>query len=116
MTGPGSGPDDTFFKQVGEVLDDKDALAHVIISASECSNLKNFLKALIHKVTRQDFIADDEDEFVEGSSNGRKLLGYDLQILHEFYKSRRLERVALIVPDSESLEVSLLGEIVSLLQ
>ncbi|KAI9669408.1 MAG: hypothetical protein M1831_000444 [Alyxoria varia] len=115
LTGPGSGQDDTFFKQIGETLEDKDAVAHALISGSECSNLKNFLKALIHKVTRQSLSGEDEDEIVDGWSNGRKLLGYDLQILHEFYKSRGLERVALIIPDSESLEVSLLAEIVSLL-
>ncbi len=47
-------------------------------------------------------------------SQGRKLLNYDLEILHGFVKARRSQAVVIAFQDSEAFDTSLVADLIGL--
>lgn len=45
---------------------------------------------------------------------GRKLLNYDLQILHGYVSQKGTQRIVVVLQDSEAFDTGLLGELIVL--
>lgn len=90
----------------------------VTLSAADGPNLRVFLKNLIRKATAHEDVqphahaADLETDHYKGT----KLLNYDLQILYDWCKPRRISKVVLVLQDSEAFDGTVLTDILALLQ
>ena len=86
------------------------------LSANSAANLKALLKGLIQKATaRDDGIDDDDDDDRPTRGKGAKLLNYDLQILAEHVRERKLDQVVIAIQDIEAFDSDLLSELIELL-
>jgi origin recognition complex subunit 3 len=92
--------------------------AYVVLTSSECPNLKTLLKNLIKKVTSrvEDDEEDDADRPSASSRHGPKLLNYDLAHVQEWHKKTRASSIVIALQDSEAFDVGLLVDVVDLLQ
>lgn len=114
-TGPDAASQGSIFEQLSDVPCAGSKRIYIPLNASECSNLKAVLKAIIQKATAQNTAVDDEDPDQIGSSAGSKLLNYDLQILSDYVRDRRVEQVVIAIRDTEAFESLLLSELIELL-
>jgi origin recognition complex subunit 3 len=101
----------------------------VILQSGDAPNLKTALKKLIRNATNQgNGMEDDEVNTAKHgvsplrysssdsslTDQGRKLLNYDLQILHDHVKDHDFSKVVVAFQDSEAFESSLLAELIAL--
>lgn len=94
------------------VKDDK-RTCFILISSSDAPNLKTLLRVLNQKATSVEHDLDDED-IDERSTSPRKLLPYDLQILHEWCQARGVQQVVVAFQDAEAFETGVLSEVLLL--
>ena len=121
LAGPNLASHGIFFKDLLEGLrTDCDGSILVSVTSNESPNLKTILKNIASAVTagqyqRQPDSSIDEEYVSSMKSKDRKLLNYDLQILHDWFRDRRkLGKVVVALEDSEAFDNSLIGEIVEI--
>lgn len=115
LAGPGTASYNVVFEQVTGRIPDLEGSIFVQLSSTECPNLKAFLKTLICKATASS-IDSDKDDADRAPSKGRKLMNYDLQILHDALPSQFKGRIVLALQDSEAFDNGLLDDAISLLR
>ena len=104
----------SFFQQLDTTLGGLEGRLHIQLKASECLNLKALLKSLIQKAISTK--GNLEDELTNGisSSNGRKLLDYDLQVLQDWVRKTRTTQVVVTFHNSEAFDGHVLAEAIEL--
>ena len=88
---------------------------YVSLESGSAPHLKAVLKVLIQKATASTIEEDEDEELANTSRKGPRLLNYDLQILHEHVRDRRIEQVVVAFPDTEALGSHLLSELIELM-
>jgi origin recognition complex subunit 3 len=88
---------------------------YVPLDSGSAPHLKAVLKTLIQKATAITAEEDEDDELALTSRKGPRLLNYDLQILYEHVRDRKIEQVVVSFPDTEALSSSLLSELIELM-
>jgi origin recognition complex subunit 3 len=102
------------FTSIVDLIEDTEEILPISLAFSQCSSLKLALKAIIKNATKQDLIDDEEGELIHGRG-GSRLLDYDLQILYEYMQARSLTRIVIYLENSESIDGSVLADIVDVL-
>jgi origin recognition complex subunit 3 len=104
-----------FFQQLAEHVPRQSRSIFVELKSSECTNLKALLKTLIRKANPSN--EDSDHEFANGQSfgHGRKLVDYDLHILHDCVRKNDIGQLVVSFLDSEAFEASILAEAIELL-
>jgi origin recognition complex subunit 3 len=85
----------------------------VILRSADASNLKAVIKQIIRDTTSQK-PGIDNDEEIPLVQDSRKLLSYDLEILHGFVRAHRSQAVVIAFQDSEAFDNSIVAELVIL--
>ena len=128
VTGPNIASQGLLFQQLSTRLKAKINGPVVILRSGDSSNLKATLKKLIREArTQKPGLDEDEELSFEqdvGSSEsigmslltdqGRKLLNYDLEILHGFIKTHGSQSAVVAFQDSEAFDTTLLAELIIL--
>ncbi|KAI4611241.1 hypothetical protein J4E83_008184 [Alternaria metachromatica] len=116
VAGPSIASHGPFFERLGRGIRAENC-AYVVLTSSECPNLKTLLKTLIKKVTSRvdDEDEDDGDRPATSSRHGPKLLNYDLGHVQEWQKKNRASSIVVALQDSEAFDVGLLVDVVDLL-
>lgn len=70
---------------------------------------------LIQKATASTAEDEEDEELATTTRKGPRLLNYDLQILYEYVRDRKVEQVVVAFPDTEALGSHLLSELVGLM-
>lgn len=104
MAGPDTTSHATFFAQLKGRIEDDSAKLLVSLNATECSNLRSALKALIYKVINQ----DDDVQF----ESDTRYLDYDLQMLASWLQQQDKSLIAIAFEDSEAFQPNVLTEII----
>ena len=86
----------------------------VSVSASAGVNLRAILKAIILKATSRNEGVDEDEDDLTTQRKGVKLPNYDLQILADYVKERRLQKVVVAIQDTEAFDSDLLSELIEL--
>lgn len=102
------------FEQLAERLSTSIEGPVIVLQSGDAPNLKTALKKLIRSATNQLDGVDDEEIQVANKSQTRKLLNYDLQILHDFVLHQGTAKVVVAFQDSEAFDSSLLAELVAI--
>ncbi|TAQ86545.1 hypothetical protein B7494_g5143 [Chlorociboria aeruginascens] len=111
VTGPNIASQGLLFKQLSSRLKTKVSGPVVTLRSGDVSNLKAALKKIIRDATSQKLsIYEDEDDLQE--TDGRKLLNYDLKILHDYVNTHGSRKVIVALEDSEAFDTSLLAELI----
>ncbi|KAE9381721.1 origin recognition complex subunit [Stipitochalara longipes BDJ] len=113
VTGPNISSQSPLFKQLSSRLKAEISGPTVVLRSSDASNLKAVLKQLIRDSTNRSLSRDDE-EGISNELDGRKLLNYDLEILHSFVEAHGSQAVVIAFQDSEAFDSSLISELVTL--
>ena len=113
-TGPNIASQGLLFEQLAERLSSNIEGPVVLLQSGDAPNLKTTLKKLIRSATNQQEGIDDEEIQAVNKSQNRKLLNYDLQILHDYVVQQRSSNVVIAFQDSEAFDSSLLAELVAL--
>jgi len=129
VTGPNISSQGLLFKQLSVHLKSEINGPVVTLRSGDASNLKALLKLLIRDATNQKSgIDDDEGLSYEQdvgtrlssmvgtllTDKGRKLLNYDLEVLHSFVNAHGSQGVVIAFQDSEAFDTSLMSELISL--
>ena len=117
VAGPSIASHGPFFERLGRRVIEKNS-TYIVLTSSECPNLKTLLKNLIKKVTSRNE-DDDEDDLgrpAASSRQGPKLLNYDLGHVQEWQKKNRAASIVVALQDSEAFDVSLLVDMVDIFQ
>ena len=85
-----------------------------MLQSGDAPNLKTTLKKLIRTAINQQEGLDDEEVQVTNNLQSRRLLNYDLQILHDYVVQQESTKVVVAFQDSEAFDSSLLAELVAL--
>lgn len=88
---------------------------YVSLESSSAPHLKAGLKVLIQKATASTAEEEEDEELATTSRKGPRLLNYDLQILHEHVRDRKIEQVVVAFPDTEALGSHPLSELIELM-
>ncbi|KAL3423541.1 origin recognition complex subunit [Phlyctema vagabunda] len=113
VTGPNIASQGLLFKQLSDRLQAEVNGPTVTLQSGDASNLKAALKRLIRDATNQKPAEDDEESNLL-DQNGRKLLNYDLEILHSYVKLHGSGKVVVAFQDSEAFDGGLLTELITL--
>jgi origin recognition complex subunit 3 len=117
VAGPSIASHGPFFERLGQRVRQENS-TYIVLTSSECPNLKTLLKNLVKKVTSR--VEDaDEDELdwpAASSRHGPKLLNYDLGHVQEWQKKNRAASIVVALQDSEAFDVGLLVDMVDLFQ
>ncbi|KAF2846840.1 hypothetical protein T440DRAFT_220379 [Plenodomus tracheiphilus IPT5] len=116
IAGPSIASHGPFFERLGRKIKVDADSAYVLLTSSECPNLKALLKTLIKKVTSR-IEDEDEDELdrpATSSRHGPKLLNYDLGHVKEWLKKSRVSSIVVAIQDSEAFDAGLLADMVDL--
>ena len=116
-TGPNATSQGTIVEQLKAYDDSDGRRIFVSLPATSASNLKAALKWVNQKSTAATVSDDgdeDEDEAVDGPK-GSRLLNYDLQILANHVRERKLKQVVLDLQDIEAFDANLLSELIEML-
>ncbi|KAB8542108.1 hypothetical protein FH972_025571 [Carpinus fangiana] len=117
VTGSSGASNDVLFEQLrATVLAENTASCFVSLTASDAPNLKTLLKNLIRKATNETTGFDDEGDAQPEVASQRRLLNYDLQILHDWIKSRPQNSVIISFQDSEAFDAGILTDTLALLK
>ncbi|KAI6716843.1 hypothetical protein JHW43_000576 [Diplocarpon mali] len=114
VTGPNITSQGLLFKQLSSRLVEQVGGPVVTLRSGDASNLKAVLKKVIRDATSQRYDEDD-DEGVLYKKDGRRLLNYDLEILHGFIQLHKCQAVVIAFQDSEAFDFNLLAELIILL-
>ncbi|RKF63670.1 Origin recognition complex subunit 3 [Erysiphe neolycopersici] len=114
ITGPNISSQELLFQQISCRLKKDMSGPVVVLRSADVSNLKSILKNLIRDVLRQSNETYDEFRYLE-YENGRKLLNYDLKIIHNFAKRHKDLVFTIVFQDSEAYDASLIAETIILL-
>lgn len=115
LTGPGSASLNSLSRRVATSVQNQKRRLYVSLESGSAPHLKAVLKVLIQKATATTVEEDEDDELATTSRKGPRLLNYDLQILYEYVRDRKIEQVVVSFPDTEALGSNLLSELVELM-
>jgi len=115
LSGPGSASSNSLAKRVADAVQKQKRRIYVPLDSGSAPHLKAVLKTLIQKATAITAEEDEDDELALTSRKGPRLLNYDLQILYEHVRDRKIEQVVVSFPDTEALSSSLLSELIELM-
>ncbi|KAI9792562.1 MAG: hypothetical protein M1816_002082 [Peltula sp. TS41687] len=113
VTGPNIASHRLLFSQIATRVQSDPEGIFVQLTSAENVNLKASLKAVIKKAVNQVGDRDQEDE--DQNPQKRKLLDYDLRILHDHVEKHHIRRVVVAFQDSEAIDGGLLTEFICLL-
>ncbi|KAE8447607.1 hypothetical protein EG329_010578 [Mollisiaceae sp. DMI_Dod_QoI] len=113
VTGPNIASQGLLFEQLSAHLRSETNGPVVVLRSGDASNLKAILKKVIRDATNQKTSMDEDDETNAGTG-GRKLLNYDLEILHGFVRAHGTRAVVLAFQDSEAFDTSLIVDLIAL--
>ena len=118
VAGPSIASHGPFFERLGRRVKKEANSAYVLLTSSECPNLKTLLKNLIKKATsRLDDDGEDESEqYTASSRHGPKLLNYDLGHIQEWRKKNHVASLVVAIQDSEAIDAGLLIDMIDLFQ
>ncbi|KAF2397608.1 hypothetical protein EJ06DRAFT_533220 [Trichodelitschia bisporula] len=102
----------SFFNQLSEKVLASGKNSFASISSGEAPNLKGFLKLLIRRAIAKKDAFDGDDETI--TTKGRRLLDYDLGVLHEWVKEKEIQEVVVTFQDGEAFDASLLADVLEL--
>jgi origin recognition complex subunit 3 len=115
LAGPSIAAHSLIFQQLQERSRDEANSIFIPVSSSDGGNLKTLLKAIIKNGTSQKRFDEDEVDLLPSKTSGRKLLDYDLQLLHEFIKEKNVQQCIVVFRDCEAFDSSVLSEVIELL-
>ena len=115
LSGPGSASSNSLARRVADAVQKQKRRIYVPLDSGSAPHLKAVLKTLIQKATAITVEEDEDDELALTSRKGPRLLNYDLQILYEHVRDRKIEQVVVSFPDTEALTSSLLSELIELM-
>jgi origin recognition complex subunit 3 len=115
LSAPGSASLTSLSQRVATSIKNQKRCLYVSLESSSAPHLKAVLKVLIQKATASTTEEDEDEELATTSRKGPRLLNYDLQILHEHVRDRRIEQVVVAFPDTEALGSHLLSELIELM-
>ncbi|KAF4625210.1 hypothetical protein G7Y89_g12957 [Cudoniella acicularis] len=110
VTGPNIASQSTLFQQLSGRLKTEIDGPVVTLRSGDAMNLKAVLKQLIRDATNQ----RSEDDELSNEQDGRKLLNYDLEILHNFVRTHKSKKVVVAFQDSEAFDTNLILDITTL--
>ncbi|KAH8815106.1 origin recognition complex subunit 3 N-terminus-domain-containing protein [Xylogone sp. PMI_703] len=113
VTGPNITSQDLLFEQLSERLSREINGPVITLRSGDATNLRACLKKLIRDATNQR-PNGEEEESLSIQQDGRKLLNYDLDILHGYVVRNKCSRVVVSVQDSEAFDTGLLVELIVL--
>lgn len=113
VTGPNIASQELLFSQVTGYLRSQAVGISITLRSGDAPNLKTALKKLIRDATNQR--SNNEDDFGVLNKDGRKLLNYDLEALHQHVAATGIGKVVVAFQDSEAFDSMLLSEILKLL-
>lgn len=113
VTGPNITSQGLLFNQLSTHLRSQIDGPVVVLRSGDASNLKAVLKQIIRDATNQRPCEDDEGE-LSSQRDGRKLLNYDLEILHGYVEVHQSQVVVVAFQDSEAFDTSLVADLISL--
>jgi origin recognition complex subunit 3 len=105
-----------FFQQLAEHVSRQSRSIFVQLKSSECTNLKSLLKTLIRKASSSNEDSGNELTNRQSSEHGRKLLDYDVHILHDCIRKMGISQLVISFLDSEAFEAFVLAEVIELLR
>ncbi|KAH9879309.1 hypothetical protein J1614_002748 [Plenodomus biglobosus] len=116
IAGPSIASHGPLFERLGRKIKDDADSAYVLLTSSECPNLKALLKTIIKKATLRidDDDEDDLDRPTTSSRTGPKLLNYDLGHIQEWLKKNPVPSIVVAIQDSEAFDAGLLADMVDL--
>lgn len=112
MSGHSSGLRDVLFHQIRTAVLESHSNTFASLRTSDTPNLKSLLKTLIKAATTQSSSTAQPSHM--NSNSASSLLKYDLQILHDWCKSRAISGVVVAFPDGENVDAALLADVLSL--
>jgi origin recognition complex subunit 3 len=115
LSGPGSASSNSLARRVADAVQNQKRRIYVPLDSGSAPHLKAVLKTLIQKATAITAEEDEDNELALTSRKGPRLLNYDLQILYEHVRDRKIEQVVVSFPDTEALTSSLLSELIEFL-
>jgi origin recognition complex subunit 3 len=115
LSAPGSASLNSLSQRVAGLVKSQKRRLYVSLESSCAPHLKATLKALIQKATASTTEEEENEELTLTNRKGPRLLNYDLQILHEHVRDRRIEQIVLAFPDTEALGSHLLSELIELM-
>ncbi|KAK6433639.1 Origin recognition complex subunit 3 [Oleoguttula sp. CCFEE 5521] len=116
LTGPGGSSRGSLANRVADRLRSQPRRIYVPLDSTVTPNLKAALKRFIQRATSSTQGEDEDDEdAVATTRKGRRLLNYDLQILADYVRERKIEQVVLALHDTEAIASDVLSELVELL-
>jgi origin recognition complex subunit 3 len=116
VAGPSIASHGPFFERLGyKIRADADS-AYILLTSSECPNLKTLLKNLIKKATSRAEDEDEDDQLSKPSRNGPKLLNYDLGHIQDWLKKNKFASIVVTIQDSEAFDAGLLVDVIDLFQ
>lgn len=115
LSGPGSASSTSLARRVANAVQKQKRRIYVPLDSGSAPHLKAVLKTLIQKATAITTEEDEDDELALTTRKGPRLLNYDLQILYEHVRERKIEQVVVSFPDTEALSSSLLSELIELM-
>ncbi|KUJ24048.1 uncharacterized protein LY89DRAFT_572219 [Mollisia scopiformis] len=113
ITGPNIASQGLLFDQLSARLRAEIHGPAVILRSGDAPNLKAVLKRVIRDATNQKNNLEDDDEISSGLG-GRKLLNYDLEVLHTFVRAQGSQAVIVAFQDSEAFDTSLITDLIAL--
>jgi origin recognition complex subunit 3 len=128
VTGPNIASQELLFSQIAESLRSNAQRTVITLRSGDATNLKAVLKKLIRDATNQKEDEGEDAQIVQkdvsfqtfatryslAKNQGRKLLNYDLQILHDHVKSSTSAKIIVAFQDSEGFDSGLLAEMLVL--
>ena len=119
VSGPSRSLQTTLVQQLAISVNKRTKRLFVSLDSTAGSNFKALLKALIQRATSStdgvDEDEDDEDEDDATLRRGARLLNYDLQILYDYVRERRVKQVVIAFQDTEAFNSDLLSDILELM-
>jgi origin recognition complex subunit 3 len=115
LSEPGSASSNSLARRVADAVQKQKRRIYAPLDSGSAPHLKAVLKTLIQKATAITAEEDEDDELTLTSRKGPRLLNYDLQILYEHVRDRKIEQVVVSFPDTEALTSSLLSELIELM-
>ncbi|OQN99324.1 hypothetical protein B0A48_14301 [Cryoendolithus antarcticus] len=116
LTGPGGSSRGSLANRVADGLRSQPRRVYVSLDSIVTPNLKAALKHLIQRATLSTQGGDEDDEdAVATTRKGRRLLNYDLHILADYVRERKIEQVLIALYDTEAIASDVLSELIELL-
>ncbi|KIW04148.1 hypothetical protein, variant [Verruconis gallopava] len=115
LAGPSIAAHSFIFGQIQERTLDQHTSVFIPIASHDSANLKTVLKAIVKIGTARNSVDDDDLELLPQKRSERKLLDYDLQLLHERVEENGVRHVVVAFRDCEAFDSGVLSEAIELL-